>query len=112
MKSKADKSVEILKQVQQTLNVFDEPDDTGPNPFLYTRIMSKIESQEAMQQSGMGFFVPAPLRLPLIALIITLNLITGVLVFSNYQIQYRSDVQEIETIAKDYYLNNEEFIHY
>ncbi len=49
MKQGPEKIREINKQVDQTLNVFDELDDLEPNPFFYTRLRSRIESQAGRQ---------------------------------------------------------------
>ena len=106
MKQGPEKNRDINKQVDQTLNVFDELDDLEPNPFFYTRLRSRIESQADRQKPGMEIFMPVQLRVPFIAVIVILNLVTGVFFFSNYQGQVSSDGQEVDTIAKEYYLNN------
>ena len=106
MKQDQEKIREINKQVDQTLNVFDELGDLKPNPFFYTRLRSRIELQADRQKSGMEIFLPVQLRVPFIALIVILNLVMGVFFFTNYQGQVSSDGQEVDTIAKEYYLNN------
>jgi len=102
----------IKKEVDKTLQLFDNLEDPSPNPYLYTRLLARIQSMEATQQSALTpALLPAGFRLALFSLIIIANIITGVFFLQKQAVQSESKIDNLNIIAKEYYLTQDYYIY-
>jgi len=67
-----DKRAQIEQLIQKTLDQFDHPDTLPPNPYLYSRIQQRLESE-----STEGRMFPAFIRTALLGALVALNVLVS-----------------------------------
>ena len=89
------KKPNLQEEVEKTLDSLERIERVEGNPFLFTRVIEQIKSEQAPQTSGNLLWQPA-----LMTLLIVLNVFTAVRYLTVKQAEQRTAL--IQTLAEDY----------
>jgi hypothetical protein len=104
------KKKQIEEEVKKTLDLLDQVEEIEPNPYFYTRLQGRLRNQEAEQRSALfHIFRAKNLRLAFLAIVIVINIVSGIVFLQNGSYQTYDGSENLDAIAREYFLTNEDF---
>ncbi|MBA4313520.1 MAG: hypothetical protein C0417_12925 [Chlorobiaceae bacterium] len=100
----------IEKEVQKTLESFDQVERLKSNPLFYAQLKTRIDNLHSKKQNIRGWeFAGRVLKPALLLLIIALNIFSATLFFKNRNINYSSREQLLDALAKELALDSNQY---
>lgn len=102
---KMNKKEQIEKQVRETLDLLNNPEQLSPNPYFYTRVQARLEENSQQKHA-----VSAILRPALLTVLILLNLSSAAwyLKGTSQASQTDSHQELVDLLTNDFQLDNNE----
>ncbi len=104
-----DTEKKIKEKIEKTIGFLDNIETLEGNPFLYTRIKNKIDSQAGRSRFMFVSLLVYP-RIALIIMLLVMNLLSVVFFFSSHSPAVSYDESFIVSLTDDYFLSPDDDI--
>jgi len=101
---------EIEKEVQKTLESFNQAERLKSNPFFYTQLKNRIDNLSRPKRKTTGWeFAWGVLKSVLLLLIIALNIFSATLFFKTRSSNYSNREQMLNALAEELTLDSNQY---
>ena len=103
------KKKKIKQEVEKTLQCFDNAEKLEENPFFYTRVKARIDSQEKETKRNARQIAWVVLKQAFLILIVALNIYTITAFFTSKQSQVSNQDQLLNAFAQEFSLDQSSY---
>jgi hypothetical protein len=99
----------IEKEVEKTLQCFEQAEKLADNPFFYTRVKARIEGRKAPARKNVWQFGWSVLKPAFLILIVALNILTVTIYFTSNQSLTSDQDQLLQAFAQEFALDQSSY---